>query len=66
MLKMHKQRLNPEVVEKRIKIIKLMDKTKLRWVKKLSEILNMSHGPLRRFIKKYCPEELIGVFSKGD
>lgn len=60
-----KQKLDQKVVDSRIEVIKSTDKTKLGWVKELSGIINIGHGPLRRFIKKYCPMELEGAYKRS-
>jgi hypothetical protein len=40
-------------IKERLKLIENVDLSKFGWVKKVSEILNISHTQVRRFIKKY-------------
>lgn len=40
-------------IDYRLKLIEGVDMTKIGWVKKVSDILNISHTQVKRFIKKY-------------
>jgi hypothetical protein len=46
-------KLNKEEINKRFELIKHIDLTKFGWVKKVSDILNLSHTQVRRFIEKH-------------
>lgn len=48
-----KNKLTTDEIKKRLNLIKDVDLTKFGWVKKVSDILNITHTQTRRFIEKY-------------
>jgi len=53
-----KKKFSENEIQERLELIKSIDLTKWGWVKKVSEILNISHTQTRRFMDKYYKEEI--------
>lgn len=52
-----KNKLSKKEIDRRLEIIKNLDLAKYGWVKNVSEILNLTHTQVRRFIEKYYTKE---------
>lgn len=52
-----KNKLNEDIINKRLEMISDIDLTEYGWVKKVSNRLKMSHTQVRRFIEKYYKGE---------
>ena len=50
-------KLTLDEINKRLKLIEDIDLTKIGWVKKVSDKLNITHAQTKRFIDKYYNKE---------